>query len=115
MSWSEKLTYSGPWTWRIPAMKITRTAVSLIFIFASFTSAQSPICSVTTLSIVPAGDYYNWAPVAPSSLVSILGANIATGVSVASDQSPAILPIVLGGVGATMTDASGNTLPISLL
>lgn len=84
--------------------------------FEHSSGGQPTVCSQGTLSVVSAGDYGTTsAGVAPSSLVSIFGMNLAAGVYTTSDQSPGKLPISLGGVSATITDASGDTLPISLL
>lgn len=93
-------------------MRIAAT-ISFLCLLASIIFAQTTVCSQATLSIVQAGDY-SWV-VTPGSIVSIFGTNLATGVFTASDQSPASLPTTLGGVSATITDASGNTLPISLI
>ncbi len=86
---------------------------SILNVTLVVTSSNVPVCSQQALSTVSAGSY---APsVAPGSLVSMFGINIASGVYTASDESPAVLPTTLGGVSATITDASGSTLPISLL
>jgi len=53
--------------------------------------------------------------VAPGSLVSMFGANIAPGITLGSDAAPAPLPTRLAGVSATITDASGNMRPIGLI
>jgi uncharacterized protein (TIGR03437 family) len=53
--------------------------------------------------------------VAPNSIVSIFGANISAGVFTAANQGSSPLPTSLGGVTASVTDASGNTLPVSLI
>jgi uncharacterized protein (TIGR03437 family) len=44
----------------------------------------------------------------------MFASNIATAIYTASDASPAQLPTSLGGVSATMTDASGKSFPIGL-
>ena len=67
----------------------------------------TPVTVVTTVS---AADYT--APVAPDSIVSMFAANIATGTLLAENLP---LPTSLGGVSATVTDSSGNTLPIQLI
>lgn len=73
-------------------------------------------CTQGTLSVVSAADYGTTSQgVAPGSLVTMFAPNIATAIYTASDQSPALLPTTLGGVSATVTDASGKTLPISLI
>ena len=63
-----------------------------------------------TVTTVSAADYT--VPVAPDSIVSMFAANIATG-TVHAESLP--LPASLGGVSATVTDSSGNTLPIQLI
>jgi uncharacterized protein (TIGR03437 family) len=72
--------------------------------------ATAEVKAVTSVS---AADY--GATVAPSSIVSLFAANIATQVSVATNPPPAPLPTSLGGVNATITDISGNASPLSLI
>jgi uncharacterized protein (TIGR03437 family) len=64
--------------------------------------------------VVSAADYTAYS-LAPDSIVSLFAANIAKGVFVGEDQSSTALPLSLGGVSATITDVSGNTLPIGLI
>jgi len=75
--------------------------------------ADRCILAQGALTVVSTPDY-NYL-VAPNSFVSMFAANIAAGTFVASDESPAQLPTTLGGVSATITDTSGNTLPIPLI
>jgi uncharacterized protein (TIGR03437 family) len=72
--------------------------------------ATAEVKAVTSVSAANYG-----ATVAPSSIVSLFAANIATQVSVATNPPPAPLPTSLGGVSATITDISGNAAPISLI
>ncbi|HTX38023.1 MAG TPA: hypothetical protein VME43_23500 [Bryobacteraceae bacterium] len=98
-------------------MMIRKQIVVMLFMLMTMAQigfAQSSTCPQGTLSIVTAADY-SGSSVAPSSIVSMFATNIATGVFTASDQSPVNLPITLGGVSATITDTSGNVLPISLI
>jgi uncharacterized protein (TIGR03437 family) len=69
----------------------------------------------SSLTVVSAADYIGYYPFSPNSIVSMFAANIAAGVVVATDPPPAPLPTSLGGVSATITDSSGNTLPIGLI
>ena len=79
----------------------------LCFLFLPFAFGQ------TTLTTVSAADYSKI--VAPGSIVSIFGTNLASGVFTAQNQGLTPLPTSLGGVTASVTDASGNTLPVSLI
>jgi uncharacterized protein (TIGR03437 family) len=72
--------------------------------------ATAEVKAVTSVSAAGYG-----ATVAPSSIVSLFAANIATQVSVATNPPPAPLPTSLGGVSATITDISGNATPIALI
>ena len=72
--------------------------------------ATAEVKAVTSVSAAGYG-----ATVAPSSIVSLFAANIATQVSVATNPPPAPLPTSLGGVSATITGISGNAAPISLI
>ena len=72
--------------------------------------ATAQLKAVTSVSAAGYG-----VTVAPSSIVSLFAANIATEVSVATNPPPTPLPISLGGVSATITDISGNASPISLI
>lgn len=55
------------------------------------------------------------APVAPDSIVSLYAANIASGVFAATAGPPVLLPAILGGVSATITDSAGKTAPLGLI
>jgi uncharacterized protein (TIGR03437 family) len=72
--------------------------------------ATAEVKAVTSVSAAGYG-----ATVAPNSIVSLFAANIATQVSVATNPPPAPLPTSLGGVSATITDISGDAMPISLI
>ncbi len=72
--------------------------------------ATAEVKAVTSVSAASYG-----VTVAPSSIVSLFAANIATKVSLATNPPPTPLPINLGGVSATITDISGNASPISLI
>jgi len=72
--------------------------------------ATAEVKAVTSVSAAGYG-----VTLAPSSIVSLFAANIATQVSTATNPPPAPLPINLGGVSATITDISGNATPISLI
>jgi uncharacterized protein (TIGR03437 family) len=66
-------------------------------------------------SVVTVSSASGTAPVAPDSIVSMYAANIDTGVFAATAEPPAVLPTMLGGVSATITDRSGTPAPISLI
>jgi uncharacterized protein (TIGR03437 family) len=66
-----------------------------------------------TVTTVSAADYAS--TVAPDSIVTLFASNLAAGTFVAPNPPPAPLPTSLGGVSATVTDSSGNTLPVSLI
>src|SRR5271170_2972850 len=72
------------------------------------------VVNSATYAGVPA-DATGFPYVAPGSLVSMFGANIAPGATFGSDAAPAPLPTRLAGVSATITDASGNSRPIGLV
>lgn len=72
--------------------------------------ATAEVKAVTSVSAASYG-----AAMAPSSIVSLFAANIATQVSIATNPPPTPLPTNLGGVSATITDISGNATPISLI
>ena len=74
-----------------------------------------PCPTQNVLSVVGAGDYSSDNGVASNSLVSVFGPNIATTIVTTPDESPAVLPVQLGGVSATITDSSKNTLPVPLI
>jgi uncharacterized protein (TIGR03437 family) len=67
----------------------------------------------STLTTVSAANYSKI--VAPGSIVSIFGTNLASGVFTAPNQGSVPLPTSLGGVSGSVTDASGTTLPLSLI
>jgi len=75
------------------------------------TSAALP--TQNTVTTVSAADYAT--TVAPDSIVTLFASSIASGTFVATNPPPAQLPTTLGGVSATVTDASGTTLPIALI
>lgn len=97
-------------------MKINNnlTAMSLVVILLGMVPTLSAQSTCSAVSVITAGALISTA-VAPNSLVSMFAANIATRVFTASDQIPATLPTTLGGVSATITDASGNVLQIPLI
>ena len=68
-----------------------------------------------TVTTTSAANYA--APVAPNSIVSLFAANIVAAGTVLTAQNPppAPLPTSLGGVSATIADASGKSAPIGLI
>jgi uncharacterized protein (TIGR03437 family) len=68
---------------------------------------------VKAVTSVSAANYV--APVAPDSIISMFAANIATKVTAALNPPPAPLPTTLDNVSATITDSSGNAIPIPLI
>ena len=68
-----------------------------------------------TCSVVSAANYGITTPwIAPDSLVTIFAPNMATGTYSVSNQTTDTLPMVLGGVSATIT-VSGEALPLSFI
>jgi uncharacterized protein (TIGR03437 family) len=83
------------------------TAINLLLAL-SCAVAQGTVTTVST------ADYVGY-PLAPNSIVSLFATNIATGTFSSQNTSPNPLPTSLGGVSATITDASGKAAPISLI
>jgi len=91
-----------------------QTALTVLA-FAVLTSILSnwTVLGQTSLTVVSAADYNSaYGSVAPGSIVSMFAANIATGTFFAENLP---LPTSLGGVSATISDSTTNTLPIQLI
>ncbi len=71
------------------------------------------LTTTEALTTVSAANYV--APVAPDSIITMFGANIASEVVVATSPPPAPLPTSLGNVSATVTDVAGQSSLIPLI
>ena len=90
----------------VPADNATHDASASYILRFTLTTTEA----VTTVS---AADYV--APVAPDSVITLFGANIASQVVVATSPPPAPLPTSLGNVSAIVTDVLGHQGLISLI
>jgi uncharacterized protein (TIGR03437 family) len=104
-------TFAMPW---LSAASVT-LCFTILFLCncASAVGQTLTVVSSATYEGVPA-DAIGFPYVASGSIVSMFAPNIATGNASASDPPPAPLPTSLGGVSATITDASGKVQQIGL-
>jgi uncharacterized protein (TIGR03437 family) len=99
-----------PW---LSAASVTFVTILFLCNCALAIGQTLTVVSSATYEGVPA-DATGFPYVASGSIVSMFAPNIATGTLSATDPPPAPLPTSLGGVSATITDASGKVQKIGL-